>query len=49
MSGLVRPNQLAFDRDLDRIADEADAGFLASELVADAIAGGGEADGSSLV
>ena len=42
----MSPNQLAFDRDLRRIADKADAGLLAPELVADSIASGREADGA---
>ena len=44
MAGSVRPNELTSDGDLDGIADEADAGFLALERVADPIGGAGETD-----
>jgi hypothetical protein len=42
MAGTVRAYELAIDRDLDRIADEPNAGFSTQELVAHAVARAGE-------
>ena len=43
MAGPMSPHELTVDRDLHRIAHQADASLSALELVADSITGAGEA------